>query len=861
MNNRRVLIIEDDQDDAEFIILELNKLKTEFDVQVIETEEQLHEAFEKNRPDIVVSDYNIPSFNGLEAFEIVKEYDPDLPFILCSGYIGEEEAVNAIKLGVADYVLKDRLIRLGPSVQRELTNADIKKQQKKDELRYQRLIRDLPGAIYTCDAQGRVIHFNKAAARLWGREPEVGKDLWCGSWKIYQVDGSPLPLDSCPMALAMKEGKPISGAEIMIEQPNGEIRYVLAYPTPETNPAGQTTGAVNMLIDVTDQKLAEQEKVVVLRNLKERIKEQSCLYTITKLNEQNLSIEELLDQAVQIIPKGFQRPDYIAARIVFNEHSCQTPKYQDTNRALTVQYESRKGSQLQISIASLEQNMPADENPILKEESQLLNSIATNLLLIIDQKQREIEQEALHRHNELLLESTAEGLYGIDVDGNCTFINKAATQMLGYEREECLGKNMHQLIHYKKSNGEIYPEAECPIFISKNAFTGYQIDTELFWKSDGSGFEVEYSSLPIIDEGVIKGAVITFKDISNRKQIEERLKFQAHLLNEIGEAIMATDLDGNITYWNRTAEKLYGWTSEEVTGRNVLDITPSSMSKQQADEIMAVLKRGKNWSGEFMVQRKDGSTFPALVTDSSVLNGNGELAGIIGISKDITKQKQNEEVISNSLKEKEILLAEIHHRVKNNLAVVSAMLELQAGAEENASIAGRLLDSVTRIRTIANIHEHLYQSKTFSKLDFAENLRQLATNIVDTLHIHTDVKLKFTCDPVQLNINQAIPCSLIVNEVITNILKHAFPGKKCGLIHISLDEKADKLKLTVKDDGKRFNGNLKDLQSDSLGLQIIEVLSQQLKANYNFSATAKFNFFAIEFVKADVKGSGSNLIQ
>ncbi|BFU94931.1 MAG: hypothetical protein NTNFB02_16530 [Nitrospira sp.] len=125
------------------------------------------------------------------------------------------------------------------------------------EGRYRDLIQALPAAVYTCDERGRITLYNQAAVALWGREPEMGKDLWCGSWKIYATDGRPLPLDECPMAVTLREGRPIRGREIVIERPDGTKRHVLPHPEPIWDDAGKVMGGVNMLVDITESKRAE----------------------------------------------------------------------------------------------------------------------------------------------------------------------------------------------------------------------------------------------------------------------------------------------------------------------------------------------------------------------------------------------------------------------------------------------------------------------------------------------------------------------------------------------------------------------------------------------------------------------------
>lgn len=136
------------------------------------------------------------------------------------------------------------------------------------EHRYRQLVQGLPAAVYTCDAEGHIMLYNKAAAVLWGREPEIGKDLWCGSWRIYQTDGKPLPLDSCPMAIALREGKPVYGEEIIVERPDGVRRNVLPHPEPIFDAGGAIIGAVNMLVDITEHKHTAQR----LRESEERFR-------------------------------------------------------------------------------------------------------------------------------------------------------------------------------------------------------------------------------------------------------------------------------------------------------------------------------------------------------------------------------------------------------------------------------------------------------------------------------------------------------------------------------------------------------------------------------------------------------------
>ena len=149
-----------------------------------------------------------------------------------------------------------------------------------------------------------------------------------------------------------------------------------------------------------------------------------------------------------------------------------------------------------------------------------------------------------------------------------------------------------------------------------------------------------YLQIPLFDEsGEYKGSLAMITDITENRKAEVRNSFKAELLNTIGQAVMATDLNGKINFWNKAAEKIYGWTSEEAIGNNIIRITPSQQSKEQAIELMQELTRGNAWSGEFLVQNKNGKTFPIYITNAPTYDQNNKLSGIIGVSSDITERK------------------------------------------------------------------------------------------------------------------------------------------------------------------------------------------------------------------------------
>jgi PAS domain-containing protein len=191
-----------------------------------------------------------------------------------------------------------------------------------------KLFDNLPIAVYTCDTQGYITSFNHAAVQLWGRTPEIGKDLWCGSWKIFRLNGEPLTLDGCPMARTLKEGIAIEGEEIIIERPDGTRLNVLPYPVPAFNDAGELIGAINTLVDVTEQRSSETKQAMlaaIIESSEDAIISKTLKGIITTWNKSaekmfGYSEQEMAGKSIiQLIPKTRrQEEDVILQRSRFH---------------------------------------------------------------------------------------------------------------------------------------------------------------------------------------------------------------------------------------------------------------------------------------------------------------------------------------------------------------------------------------------------------------------------------------------------------------------------------------------------------------------------------------------------------------
>ncbi len=307
-----------------------------------------------------------------------------------------------------------------------------------------------------------------------------------------------------------------------------------------------------------------------------------------------------------------------------------------------------------------------------------------------------------------------------------------------------------------------------------------------------------------------------------KRKAESEIRFNATLLNAVGQAVIATDMAGKVIYWNKAAEKIYGWTNEEALGRNIVELTPAQQTKEEATEIMQRLMEGDSWSGEFLVQRKDGTVFMAFVADSPVYNEQGVVSAIIGVSSDISERKKTESALLKM--EQEILNQKIQEQKKITRAVIKAqekernyigqelhdnVNQILAGTKIYLTMAGKkdavlkelvkypleLIDnSINEIRTLSS--NYVTPLKDV-------NLKEMVETLLINLHKATEIKTSFmynmtdniTDDDLKLNIYR------IIQEELNNVLKHA----EAKNVDVLIEAANHNINIVVADDGKGFD--------------------------------------------------------
>ncbi len=336
----------------------------------------------------------------------------------------------------------------------------------------------------------------------------------------------------------------------------------------------------------------------------------------------------------------------------------------------------------------------------------------------------------------------------------------------------------------------------------------------------------------------------TVQDITERKRAEQALRQQAQVIDQIHDSVVSTDLDDYITSWNKGAEKLYGYRAEEVLGKHIslvyLDRDRQLSQKQLIDPLLELEEGGL----EVQRRRKSGELFDIHLSLSLLHDDKGTPIGRIGYSLDITERKRAEEQIKTSLREKEVLLQEVHHRVKNNLQVIVSLLNLQAARVTDRQAREMFTESRSRVRAIALMHETLYQSKDLSRIDFGEYSHTLAANLFASYGVDPEViSWRINVENGFLGVDTAIPCGLIVSELISNSLKYAFPAGKHGEICIDFRrDDGNKCILVVKDNGIGLPKEFDLRKLESLGLQLVCTLTDQLDGSLELDCTEGTEF-------------------
>lgn len=355
-------------------------------------------------------------------------------------------------------------------------------------------------------------------------------------------------------------------------------------------------------------------------------------------------------------------------------------------------------------------------------------------------------------------------------------------------------------------------------------------------------YEANYN--PIIINGEIIGISVFSRDITEQKEIEKQiLNTQSQLsaiINNTTDIVVSIDRSYHIVQFNKMLSEMVKKRSgnELKEGTYILDI----IDPEQHNNLLGIYKQVFS-EGKHVVATEvftvPGNRKLYFETNYNPIKQDGETVGIAIFSRDISEKINSETELREALKEKEVLLKEVHHRVKNNLQVISSILNLQTGYLKDKATINILKECQNRIKTMAYIHESLYQTKDFLQINFGEYIINLVKNLFYSYDANQQkIKANFDVDTIFLNLDTSIPCGLIINELVSNAFKYAFDDGREGFISVKVKKIEDnKIKMQITDNGKGMPANIDFRKTESLGLQLVNILSEQINATLTLNQT------------------------
>jgi PAS domain S-box-containing protein len=481
-----------------------------------------------------------------------------------------------------------------------------------------------------------------------------------------------------------------------------------------------------------------------------------------------------------------------------------------------------------------------EERSLFKE---IVGDIAYALRHIEMEEERKRAEESLRKSEEkyrTLTDNVNVGVYRniLGPKGKFIEINPAIVKMFGYKsKKELLSINVADL--YQNPEGRRK-------FNAKILQDGFVKNEELqLKKKDGTPIIGSVSAVVIKDnKGKVKYYDGVIEDVTERKRAEEALRIErdnlTRILESMEDGVYIVNQQYDIEYVNSLLMKEFGHPRKKKCYEYFHDRKEVCPWCQNKDVFAGKTVR---WEWHSFKKQK---TYDLI--DTPIKKPDGSISKL-EIFRDITERKKAEEQIKASLKEKEVLLQEVHHRVKNNMQLISSLFSLQSRHIKDKQAFEIFKSSQNRVRSMAIIHERFYQSKDFARVDFAEYVQSLTGHLLSSYRIKPDViKLYINIKDAFLDLNTAIPCGLIINELLSNSLKHAFPDDKKGEINIAMRSlKGNEIELIVTDNGVGLPKGIDFIGTKTLGLHLVRILAKdQLHGDIKLDR-AKGTSFSIRF--------------
>lgn len=604
-----------------------------------------------------------------------------------------------------------------------------------------------------------------------------------------------------------------------IQHKDGGITSVLYNASVYKDESEEVIGVFAAARDITKRVKAE-EKIKMLANVVESsddaIITKSLEGRITSWNKgaeliYGYSAEEVLGEDISILapPELNNEVKHLIENIKHGEHVL----HYETTRL------RKNGKKINVSLTL---------SPIFDSAEKLVG-IST---IARDTTQRKRDEEKLQKSEEkyrTLFEESFDGLFITSPEGKILDMNKKGIEMFGYDnKEEILRLDLEKDVYADPSDRKRILD-----MVNKQGSAEYEIVVK---KKNGEKM-ITYCSLTAVkdENGVINSYRGIIRDITKRKKDEDaiiRAKEEwEKTFDAVPDLIAILDTNYHVTRANKAMANRLGVSPEDAVGVTCYEVVHGLNEPPSFCPHSRLLEDGQDHTAEVHENRIGGDF---IVSVSPLYDSEGKLMGSVHVARDITDRKKAEDKVKKSLKEKEILLGEIHHRVKNNMQIISSLLNLQTQyvtAEETVDV---LHESQDRVKAMATVYEKAYLSEDLTKINFKSYIQSLVQALLYSYLIKQDqITFLIEIEDILLNIETAIPCGLIISELVSNSLKHAFPGERKGEIKVSLESFGEKYELLISDNGVGLPKNVDFKNTNTLGLKLVNNLVDQIDGEIN----------------------------
>lgn len=455
------------------------------------------------------------------------------------------------------------------------------------------------------------------------------------------------------------------------------------------------------------------------------------------------------------------------------------------------------------------------------------------------------QQTAEHKYRELF-ESATDGIFILDLEGNFIDINTAAYTRLGYTKDEMLSLHIAQLDPPDFA-------AMVPDRLARIQEEGAAVFESAHMRKDGTVMPVEVNCRLMEHDGR-KVYFSIVRDITERKRAEELLsdseqRFRASFENAAVGASMA-NLKGQFTKVNRFLCHMLGYPEDELLSKTFSEVTHPDDVQIGLNAMKRMLSGELNYTSfEKRYIRKDGQMINVVISPAIIRGNDGTPLYFVALFQDITERKRAMEQIRAALEEKDVLLREVHHRVKNNMQLILSLIKLQLQFVEDEKAVQQFFECQNRIRSMAFVHQHLYMSENLAKIDFKHYLQALIRGLKRSFgNLADDVRVSVDVDNVSLNTDTAIPCGLIINELVSNSIEHAFPEGSRGEVGITVNRDANgDIEMAVADNGIGLPEGFDFRNNSSLGMDLVVLLAENQLGGKIEISTINGTEFRIKF--------------